>query len=81
MYAIWRPPKPGACKSAHFHAFVKHFVQGITMTLTHRKFRAWAVLATKRNSIGNKECSSCHGHRGREGTQEHQQSNQQEKFV
>jgi len=33
MYANWRPPKPGACKSAHFHAFVKHFVEGITMTL------------------------------------------------
>ena len=28
-----RPPKPGACKSAHFHALVKHWVEGIAMTL------------------------------------------------
>jgi len=33
MYANSRPPKPGACKSAHFHALVKHFVEGIAMTL------------------------------------------------
>jgi hypothetical protein len=33
MYANSRPSKPGTCKSAHFHALVKHFVEGITMTL------------------------------------------------
>ena len=33
MCANSRPPKPGTCKSAYFHALVKHFVQGIAMTL------------------------------------------------
>ena len=33
MYANSRPPEPGACKSAHFHALVRHWVQGIAMTL------------------------------------------------
>jgi hypothetical protein len=33
MYAYSRPPKPGACRSAHFHALVRHFVEGIAMTL------------------------------------------------
>jgi hypothetical protein len=33
MCANSRPPEPGTCKSAHFHALVKHFVEGIAMTL------------------------------------------------
>jgi len=61
MYADCRPPEPGACKSAHFHALVRHWVEGVAMTLYPPPIPGLDADFDRGEQMGKKECASCNG--------------------